>query len=211
MSSATGRRRTSAATLIRKTAAFTILGNHDAAVAGRMDYSYYYDAARQALDLHARQLRPENLEWLRGPAVRASARAIMTFCHGSPISLEEFEYIFSVEQASKLPRHLGRARARDVHRPLAPVQVVRVDPRRSVRGRRDQVRDPARASLHHLGRLRRPAARLRQPRELHDLRFSDEKHVRVQARGVRHRCRRPEDLRRRSRAQLRQPALFLGV
>ena len=30
--------------------AFTILGNHDAAVAGRMDYSYYYDAAREALD-----------------------------------------------------------------------------------------------------------------------------------------------------------------
>ena len=47
--------------LIRKLAAFTILGNHDAAVAGRMDYSYYYDAARQALDLHSRQLTPENL------------------------------------------------------------------------------------------------------------------------------------------------------
>ena len=29
-------------------------GNHDAAVAGRMDYSYYYEGARQALDLHAK-------------------------------------------------------------------------------------------------------------------------------------------------------------
>jgi predicted phosphodiesterase len=38
---------------IRGLAKFTILGNHDAAVAGRMDYSYYYDAARQALDAHA--------------------------------------------------------------------------------------------------------------------------------------------------------------
>jgi len=40
--------------LIRSTAAYTILGNHDAAVAGRMDYSYYYDAARQG----ARSSRP---------------------------------------------------------------------------------------------------------------------------------------------------------
>src|ERR1041385_6613039 len=51
--------------LVRKIAAFTILGNHDAAVAGRMDYSYYYDAARQALDLHAAILSPENMSWLR--------------------------------------------------------------------------------------------------------------------------------------------------
>jgi diadenosine tetraphosphatase ApaH/serine/threonine PP2A family protein phosphatase len=85
---------------IRKVAAFTILGNHDAAVAGRMDYSYYYDAARQALDLHARQLRPENLEWLQGLPYE-QREGDLTFCHGSPVSLEEFEYIFSVEQASK--------------------------------------------------------------------------------------------------------------
>src|SRR5881296_1384097 len=37
------------ADLVRKTARKTILGNHDAAVAGRMDYSYYYEAARHAL------------------------------------------------------------------------------------------------------------------------------------------------------------------
>src|SRR3954469_18582574 len=51
--------------IIRDVAAFTILGNHDAAVAGRMDYSYYYDAARQALDLHASLITPENLSWLK--------------------------------------------------------------------------------------------------------------------------------------------------
>ena len=86
--------------LIRKLAAFTILGNHDAAVAGRMDYSYYYDAARQALDLHARQLRPENKAWLEGLPYEVRD-GDLTFCHGSPINLEEFEYIFSVEQASR--------------------------------------------------------------------------------------------------------------
>src|SRR3569623_2887457 len=51
--------------LIRNLAAIPILGNHDAAVAGRMDYSYYYAAARQALDLHARPLSPQNMAWLR--------------------------------------------------------------------------------------------------------------------------------------------------
>ena len=73
-----------------------------------------------------------------------------------------------------VPRHLGRARRRHVHRPLAPVQGVRADPRRGVEVRRDQVRDPARAPLHRQRRLGRPAARLRQPRELHDLRHRRE-------------------------------------
>jgi len=86
--------------LIRKTAAYTILGNHDAAVAGRMDYSYYYDAARQALDLHARQLTPENMVWLRNLPYEVREGEV-TFCHGSPVNLEEFEYIFSVEQATR--------------------------------------------------------------------------------------------------------------
>src|SRR6202042_2695751 len=51
--------------LIRARTAHTILGNHDAAVAGRMDYSYYYHAARHALDTHAAMLSPENAAWLR--------------------------------------------------------------------------------------------------------------------------------------------------
>lgn len=86
--------------LIRKVAAFTILGNHDAAVAGRMDYSYYYDAARNALDLHARQLSKDNMEWLRGLPYEVRDGDV-TFCHGSPVNLEEFEYIFSTEQAAR--------------------------------------------------------------------------------------------------------------
>src|SRR5262249_32441429 len=51
--------------IVRSVAAFTILGNHDAAVAGRMDYSYYYDAARQALDLHSSLISPDNMKWLK--------------------------------------------------------------------------------------------------------------------------------------------------
>ena len=85
---------------IRGVSAFTILGNHDAAVAGRMDYSYYYDAARNALDLHANQLSEVNMRWLRELPYEVRERDLC-FCHGSPLNLEEFEYIFSTEQAAR--------------------------------------------------------------------------------------------------------------
>lgn len=86
--------------IVREVAAFTILGNHDAAVAGRMDYSYYYDAARHALDSHQKQLTEDNLGWLRGLPYEVRENKL-AFCHGSPLNLEEFEYIFSKEQAAR--------------------------------------------------------------------------------------------------------------
>ncbi len=86
--------------LVRQHAAFTILGNHDAAVAGRMDYSYYYDAARQALDLHATLLTAENMTWLQGLPYEVREGHV-SFCHGSPVNIEEFEYIFAPEQAAR--------------------------------------------------------------------------------------------------------------
>jgi diadenosine tetraphosphatase ApaH/serine/threonine PP2A family protein phosphatase len=88
------------ADIVRTTAKVTILGNHDAAVAGRMDYSYYYEAARRALDLHASTLTKENLEWLRTlPYKHEVGDTGLHLCHGSPVRLEEFEYIFAPEQA----------------------------------------------------------------------------------------------------------------
>src|SRR5438045_531074 len=88
------------ADLVRKVARKTILGNHDAAVAGRMDYSYYYEAARQALDTHAAMLSPENAAWLRSLTYQEKLTEIgVDLCHGSPVRLEEFEYIFAPEQA----------------------------------------------------------------------------------------------------------------
>jgi predicted phosphodiesterase len=71
------------ADLVREIAKATILGNHDAAVSGRMDYSYYYEAARHALDAHASMIDDIGV----------------LLCHGSPVRLEEFEYIFAPEQA----------------------------------------------------------------------------------------------------------------
>lgn len=85
--------------LIRANAQFTILGNHDAAVAGRMDYAYYYQAARDALDYHASVISEDSLEWLKSLPYKLE-EGDTHFCHGSPVDLEQFEYIFNVEQAS---------------------------------------------------------------------------------------------------------------
>ena len=91
------------AEIVRGLASATILGNHDAAVAGRMDYSYYYEAARQALDVHASLLTATNLDWLRGlPYTHRLPEIDVDLCHGSPVRIEEFEYIFAPEQAREL-------------------------------------------------------------------------------------------------------------
>ena len=89
------------ADMVSELASVAIVGNHDAAVAGRMDYSYYYDAARTALDLHTSMMARENLAWLRSLPYEHRELGL-SFCHGSPINLEEFEYIFAVDQAREL-------------------------------------------------------------------------------------------------------------
>jgi diadenosine tetraphosphatase ApaH/serine/threonine PP2A family protein phosphatase len=91
--------------LIRKTCELTLLGNHDAAVSGRMDYSFYYDAARHALDWTAARLDPEHLEWLRSLPYARRLDGI-GFSHGNPLAPEAYEYVFALEQAREL---LGRA------------------------------------------------------------------------------------------------------
>ncbi len=91
------------ADIVKSTVKQTILGNHDAAVAGRMDYSYYYEAARHALDTHASLLSQENMDWLRSlPYIDKLDHLGVHLCHGSPIRIEEFEYIFAPEQAREL-------------------------------------------------------------------------------------------------------------
>ena len=62
--------------LVRKVAEVTLLGNHDAAVSGRMDYSFYYDAARHALDWTASRIDPGHLEWLRSLPYRHQVEGV---------------------------------------------------------------------------------------------------------------------------------------
>lgn len=90
--------------IIKDLCEFTIVGNHDAAVSGRMDYSFYYQQAREALDWHSKQVSEENRQWLDSLSYRKDRDGV-AYCHGSPVNLEEFEYVFSLHQASNLTNH----------------------------------------------------------------------------------------------------------
>ncbi len=87
--------------LVRANCEVTLLGNHDAAVAGRMDYSFYYDAARHALDWTANVISDENLAWLKSLPYTYRIGEV-GFSHGSPIEPRAYEYIFALEQAREL-------------------------------------------------------------------------------------------------------------
>jgi diadenosine tetraphosphatase ApaH/serine/threonine PP2A family protein phosphatase len=92
--------------LVREASEVTLLGNHDAAVSGRMDYSFYYGAARHALDWTASRIDPEHLEWLRSLPYAHRLDGV-TFSHGNPVAPEGYEYVFAMEQARDLLPHLG--------------------------------------------------------------------------------------------------------
>ena len=92
--------------LVRPLVSTCILGNHDAAVSGRMDYGYYYEAARNALDHHASVVSAANLAWLRSlPYIERHER--WTYSHGSPVNVEAFDYVFNPVQAAALLLHWG--------------------------------------------------------------------------------------------------------
>lgn len=90
-------------TLIREKADVTLLGNHDAAVAGRMDYDYYYDAARDALDWCRERMSPENMAWL-AQLPYTHREGDIEISHGSPLRPEDYDYIFTTEQARDMVR-----------------------------------------------------------------------------------------------------------
>jgi diadenosine tetraphosphatase ApaH/serine/threonine PP2A family protein phosphatase len=90
-------------TRIRELADVTLLGNHDAAVAGRMDYSYYYDAAREALDWCRDRLTEANRRWLT-ELPYTFREGEVELSHGSPHQPEEYDYVFTCDQASQLHR-----------------------------------------------------------------------------------------------------------
>ena len=115
------------ADVIRQLAKVTILGNHDAAVEGRMDYSYYYEAARVALDTHVSLLTPENMRWLQS----------LPYTH----LLEEIG-VQREEQGRKgrdVPEHAGAARADFLERPSADGLQVLLPVQRELVGCRGRV------------------------------------------------------------------------
>lgn len=89
----------------RELAEITLLGNHDAAVSGRMDYSHYYEGARHALDWTAARLATEHRAWLAGLPYTEWAAAGLGLAHGSPVAPEAYGYVYALEQALELAPH----------------------------------------------------------------------------------------------------------
>jgi diadenosine tetraphosphatase ApaH/serine/threonine PP2A family protein phosphatase len=87
--------------LIRQYATHCVLGNHDAAVAERMDYAFYRLAARRALDGHRKLLSEDNLTWLKSLPYMAQI-GDSSFFHASPVDYTTFKYIFGVEHLNTL-------------------------------------------------------------------------------------------------------------
>jgi len=93
--------------IVRRTCQFAVVGNHDAAVSGRMDYSFYYAAAREALDWTKKKISPANLAWLKSLPYSVPEGDVL-FGHGSPLDPSAFEYIFALEQAEDLVARAGK-------------------------------------------------------------------------------------------------------
>lgn len=90
--------------IIRKNADVTVLGNHDAVLVGKLKAEYCHAAARRALKYSFNRMSAENFDFLASLQYKTNAGDIC-FCHGSPINAEDFEYVFSLDQAAALTAH----------------------------------------------------------------------------------------------------------
>ena len=88
--------------ILRRLAAVALLGNHDAAVTGRMDYAFYYDAARHALDWTARHAAPR-ATWPGWPGCPTrTGSGTSGSATAPPSDPEAYDYILASEQAAEL-------------------------------------------------------------------------------------------------------------
>jgi diadenosine tetraphosphatase ApaH/serine/threonine PP2A family protein phosphatase len=86
---------------VRDRVSFCLLGNHDAAVAGRMSYEWYHPPARAALEWTRGELDDDNLAWLSSLPYTVREGEV-AFCHGSPVDPEAYDYIFHASHAREL-------------------------------------------------------------------------------------------------------------
>jgi len=94
--------------MIRERGVLMVLGNHDAAVVGRMALDWFNPFAREAIEWTANQLTAANRLFLEGlPLVHRSEHFVLV--HGSLSSPEQFDYIASLWEAmptfAEMPPH----------------------------------------------------------------------------------------------------------
>ncbi|MBM3972970.1 MAG: metallophosphoesterase family protein [Planctomycetes bacterium] len=84
--------------IVRDLGCITCMGNHDAAVLGLLDLSYFNDKARAAVEWTRPRLRPSDVEFLRAlPLIEQ--RAGFTVVHGSLHMPDQFGYVISRVEA----------------------------------------------------------------------------------------------------------------
>jgi len=89
--------------LVRKNCAVTLLGNHDAAVIGAMEPSFYYEAARETIYWTRKAINKENYEWLFSlPYTHSSGD--LGFFHSAPVLPSGFFYCV---QSTEAEAHLN--------------------------------------------------------------------------------------------------------
>ena len=84
---------------IRARAAFTLAGNHDDAVAGRLDPSDFIDLAADAVSRHREALSEENLAWLKSLPYTYNGKSFLC-AHGDFTSPRTFEYVSDEQEAA---------------------------------------------------------------------------------------------------------------
>ena len=84
---------------IRARAAFTLAGNHDDAVAGRLDPSDFIDLAADAVSRHREALSEENLAWLKSLPYTYNGKSFLC-AHGDFTSPKTFEYVSDEKEAA---------------------------------------------------------------------------------------------------------------
>lgn len=87
--------------VLRRRAQLSLMGNHDAAVAGVMDTAWFASHARAAVDWTIRSLSDDNLEWLVKSPYTYREGAYL-FSHGSPVLPQAFRYVLSQFDADEI-------------------------------------------------------------------------------------------------------------
>jgi diadenosine tetraphosphatase ApaH/serine/threonine PP2A family protein phosphatase len=93
--------------LVRDLTDLVVLGNHDAACAGRMSTEWFNPAARAAVEGHQQMLEAAHLHWLAQLPYCIEFDDLL-LCHGSPYQAEEFPYILDETDVETMMQYLSR-------------------------------------------------------------------------------------------------------
>ncbi len=84
--------------LVRKKVTLCLAGNHDHAVIGSLDTSYFNEYARQAASWTSSMLKSEHVDYLRDLDIITEKWELL-FAHSTPFQPEMWNYIFTTEDA----------------------------------------------------------------------------------------------------------------